>query len=343
MSHLRDAKNDVLTALGFFWTRVFLDSDFVDGYSTSIGVELAQLNELTEVLPDYASRRKTPIKHVRGVRLFIFNETDLDTNAARYGQDGVLYDGQYSYGQQTMDLDEWRYPIDPDFCPNFLTTGILNPERILTKDVDYTISDGTITFLEDPLLAAGLDKRSLPTADGPRFQFFLWGFNVEEDISAVCDYFGTVAGVCGPSNETYHKALNIAWDLRVEGATVQNIHRMLSVITNTDYVHTGGKIHEIFYEGDRICVRTEENIYTAPGNAKVVVPVGTTIEPGDIIFDTFSVKHGSEPIDFDEFEGLTLDQGYLATTVGGSLFLPNQTVPVTLEKHPDWFGFTPAP
>jgi hypothetical protein len=164
---------------------------------------------------------------------------------------------------------------------------------------------------------------------------------VEEDIQAVCNYFGTIAGICGESSDDLNTAVNIAWDLRVEGATVRNIHRMLALMTDTDYVDQTGTIQEIFEEGDKQCVLTENAVYTAPASANVLIPAGSTIQEGDFLFDTYIVKGGTELIDFEDFEALTLGPGLVGNVSPQGLLFENTLVDIVQEAHPDSISVIP--
>lgn len=332
-----DERQQLIEALGYFWTKIFLDSEFIEGYVDSFSLRLTDLRELSDNLPDYASRKLLPVTEIRENRIFVFDESTLDTDAFKYG-DGGVYGGGATYGQQRTSFDEYIYPFPVNFEPEFLAPIVVEPDPILRRGEDYEIENGFIKFKTNPLELDNLIKKTVPDSTGaPVFLFYLWGFKVEEDIKAVCDFFGTVAGVCGDSTELVKEAVNIAWDLRVDGATVDNTHRLLSIITNTDYVETPGTVQEIYYEGDRICIRTDNAIYTAPADNLATVTVGESIEKSQIIFDTFSIKYGADKIDFDDFEGLTLGPGYLTKDITGELLFINEQVSISKVRHPDWY------
>lgn len=338
-------RQKVLEMLGFFWTRVFLDSDFVDKYATTIAVQFQDLNEYVELLPDYLSRQLLPVTQVQDSRIFVFNESDLDRDAAKYGDGNHVYGDGLAYGQQLTVLNEWRYPIEPDYRPSFLAVDLLDPKAILQLDVHYTIRDNVITFQEDPLKLAGLRKYPTVVDDEIEYGFLLWGFSVHEDVQAVNNFFGIVGGVAGDSSPHLKEAMNIAWDLRTEGASVRNIIRMLSYVTNTDYVSLEGKVLDIYTESDRVCVLTDTAVYTAPLGSQVlphVVP-GLVLQPADMIFDTFVLRTGRDVLDFEDFEGLTLGPGYVSQVAPHGLFFQNTEVPVIQERHPDFFDFVAGP
>ena len=145
-----------------------------------------------------------------------------------------------------------------------------------------------------------------------------------------------VAGVAAASSKVYKEAVNIAWDLRTEGASVQNIKRLLSLASDVDYVGQAGQIEDIFPEGDRICVQTENALYTAPIGTEVLFPIGSSLSIGEVIFDTFILRQSSEDVDFTDFEALLLDFGFLGLNYSSSLLIPNATVTVSKRHGSGW-------
>jgi len=341
MASFAETKTAALEALGFFWNKVFLDTDFVDGYSTSVAVELQSLDEFVDRLPDYLARRKTPTKELSRHRLFIFNEGDASLLKIKFGDEGLVYGGGEFYGDNTG-IPTHVYPIDPGFSTEFFALGITEPDTVLRKGVDYDVINDNVHFFEDPLLIPGLVKTTtLDTNGDPVFQFLLFGFEVEEDIEAACLYFGTMAGVCGTSSPTLTDAVNLAWDLRVDGATVRHLHRMLALLTDTTYLDQPGIIQDIFEEGDRRVVLTEDAVYTAPLSSTVLKSVGEPVQEGDFLFSTYLVKGGTELIDFEDFEALTLGPGFVSDISPQGLLFENNLVDVTRESHPDFVTVVP--
>jgi len=333
-----NTKEEVTKALGYFWHTLFLDSNFTDAYISSVAVPLSQLASEVKELPDYMSRKLVPenIDHV--VRLFIFDETTEDTAAYHYGDEGLTYGDGAVYGKDRVGNTNRRFQIDPAFTPAFLTADLLSPGSVWRMGQDYSIENGWIRFFEDPLDIPGLDKRTKVDSDGQVFYtFFLWGFQVTEDIKALNKFFGNMVGYCGASSVSTKEAINVAWDLRIDGATVRNVHRLLSLLTDVDHVHTAGTVLDIYAEGNKVCVRTDTAVYTAPTGTTVLVNIGDSIEASQIIFDAFVIRQGNEEIDFEDFEGVALGSSHLPHLTG-DLFFVNDLVPVTRIRHPDWFS-----
>jgi hypothetical protein len=330
-------KQQVLEILGYFWQHLFLDSEFVEAWATTVAVPLDDLNADFEGLSDYMSRYTIPIKEPKSIRLFVFDEEFEDLNANRYGDEGLEYGGGAIYGQENTAIDSRRFPINPGYEPRYLATSIDDPGDIMQLGVDYEIDDGWITFIKNPEILPSLQTKAKTGADQQTYlQFLLWGFQVEEDINALCTYFGTMAKVCGPSDPWTKEIVNVAWDLRVSGASVRNVQRVMAVLTHTDYVYTAGKVLDVYTAGDRICVQTDTQVYTAPIEARALVVKGDSITEDQAIFDTFSIHLATEDIPGDDFDGLSLGPGYMPALRAPILF-PNARVDIDKIRHPGWF------
>lgn len=316
-----------LRTLGFFWTHVFKDEAFLTGYADSMLVELRDMAAYADSLPDYLSRKLIPLKKTSEIRLFVFRESSRDTFAARYGQDFAYGSGELAYGDLQPVPTTIRYDIEEGFSPNFLRAG-LDSDIVLQKDVDYFIDNNIITFKIDPVDLPDLVKTVETLSDGSlSYVFFLWGFGVEEDVKAVCDFYGIIAGVCGETSQKIKDAINLAWDLRVDGASVLNVVRLLSMITDVDTVDEEGVVEYTFTEGDRSVVATQTKLYSAPLEYQPIVSPGDRISPGDVIFDSFSICGPRDELLQSTFEALALGPGEVLGVDDGIL-LVNDIVPI---------------
>ena len=337
MSSLSDTRESIVHILGNFWTDVFLDSDFVDSFAGSFAVPFDRLNSEASELGAYLSRHKIPAVGKEDARIFLFSEESEDVASDRYGDEGLVYGGGRLYGQGAYSTENRRFPIGTGLSPAFLSTSVNGLGTILKLGADYLVRDGYITFFDDPFDLAGLsvNPRSVSTGAVVR-DFFLWGFQVEEDMNAICNFFGTMAGIFVQPEAKAREAVQIAWDLRVDGATARNTKRILCLLTDTDYVASDGEVVDIFEEGDRLIVETSDAVYSAPASATASVTVGSSIQKGDTIFDSYSVHSGNEPVPFESFEGLVLNQDYLPS-IPGSLMFVNNRVDVERNRAADWF------
>lgn len=333
-----DVKLDVLKTLGYFWSRLFRNAEYVDSFSKTLAIHLADLERVSEELPEYLSRTEIPVFDVQEIHLFQFNEQDLDTDAHKYGEENLEFgDARVTYGQQLTRLEEWSYPIDSTLSPAYLSIGLFENVEIWQRGIDYRVENGRIIFREDPLQVAGISKApQYDATSGTSFVFFMWGFKTERDFQAVKDFYGVVAGVAAANSEVYKQAVNIAWDLRTLGASTENIKRLLSLASGVDYVDRVGTVKDIFPEGDKICIQTEDVVYTAPVGTQVSVQIGDTLSVGELIFDAFAIRQSFEEVDFEDFEALSLDSGFLGINYLSSLLIPNATVTVSKRHGSGW-------
>jgi hypothetical protein len=336
MSSTKETADSLRKALNYFWTRTFVDQGYVDAVTGSIGIRAQTTRELEDKLKNYLSRHEIPVFKIHDTRLFTFSTRDMDTDRHKYGEDRVYGDASLQYGTQDTDPDMPRFPIGK-FVPPYLSLSILEPSTVLTLDKDYTVSNGWLTFTQSPLRDSRVEKTVHADTQGTYRTFSYWGFRAEEDQHDLCSFYGTVAGICGQSSEDLKRAINIAWDLRVQGASVSLMHRTFSLLGDVDYTHTGGVVRDIYSEGDRVCVRTEDNVYTAPAGAVPTVVKGQTIFQNDTLFDTFQIHAGTEVLSSDFLAGLTLGKGYIQLPSEGGMHFGNSRVPVSTYKPEGWY------
>jgi len=336
-----DVRLKVGRTLGYFWLQVFTDQNFVEGYTNAVAVEFWKLDRLVQELTDYQSRYLIPLKDVQDARLFLFDEATLERTQWTYGSD-LTYGTLGAYGQQHQSAGGWSYAIDPTLAPSFLTAGVLGERQILTLGVDYVLDGERIVFRDNPLELANLQMLPTASVGEPQMKFLLWGFRVEQDLRAVQSFFGVLAGVVASSTRKYQAAVNLAWDLRVDGASKRNTDRVLCFISDTDYVEQAGQVQDIFVEGDRWCVATENAVYTAPLAAEVQTVKGASLAQGERIFDSYAIRYEKEEVDFADFEGLLLTAGMLGPAYRSGIFVGNTPVPVTKVHAPAWTYVEPA-
>ena len=115
-------RTKILNTLGFFWTDVFNNDDFVDAYSTTLAIQYNDLNTIVENTPTVKARRDIPVFDIEDYRVFVFDERSLDRDKNKYGDPGLTYGGGEVYGAQLSgELTEYSYPIDTDTIPLYLS------------------------------------------------------------------------------------------------------------------------------------------------------------------------------------------------------------------------------
>lgn len=336
-----DTRTQILNTLGFFWTNVFEDLEFTDNYATTLGIQYNDLNTIVENTPTVKARRDIPVFDIEDYRVFVFDERALDRDKYKYGDDGITYGGGLLYGEQLAgELDEYSYPIDVDTIPLFMSATPFAGDDIMQLGVDYRIEGDRIIFKENPLDAPNVLKNVVNEEGSTQqfFQFALWGFKTNVDRQNIQSFYGAIGGITGDSSEDYKEAMNIAWQLRVDGASVANLTKLLSLTTNVDYVDQQGQVLNIFNEGDGTCVETENAVYCAPLGTPLNTSISQTINEADIIFDTFAIYDNTSNIPFEDFEGLLLGAEF-TTDLKNAIYLPNEYVDMDQDTTTGAYSF----
>ena len=66
-----ETRNVIINSLGFFWTDVFANEDFVDSYSTTLAIQYNDLNTIVENTPTVKARRDIPVFDIEDYRVFV--------------------------------------------------------------------------------------------------------------------------------------------------------------------------------------------------------------------------------------------------------------------------------
>jgi uncharacterized protein YdcH (DUF465 family) len=324
-------------ALGYFWSNVFKDQDFLTGLTRSIAFRAQSIYDLENSLIDYMSRKSIPVFREWDSRLFFFDTAEMRSARLLYGEGAIYGSGEHYYGDLDLNPINPVFPIG-EFTPKYLTTNLLDPDNVYQIDIDYRIINDQIVFLKNPLNDLNVDKVQIYDEETEQLRrtFQLWGFKSSEDIQALCDFYGTVAGVCSDSSDVLKEAINLAWDLRLEAVSDTLLKRTLSLISGVDYVHTGGVILDIYVEGDKVIVQVPDAVYTAPIGCEAIVEEGQTIVEGQEIFDAYSIIFPNQMLPEGMPEGIALGRGYIPA-LENSVLLPNKRVDIFRFKQKDWY------
>jgi hypothetical protein len=323
-------------ALGVFWLRHFKDPDYVEGTTISVALRAQTTRTLEDNLSNFLSRKDIPIFKNHDTRLFVFSEKDADFVRYKYGSNIEYGDAGVRYGTEGDYLQGISFPIGK-FSPPYMSRSLLTPAGTLTLDVDYVVDGGRIIFKINPLTNDNIPKTLVYDTAGSYNTFQLWGFKTLEDQNDLCNFYGTVAGVAGASSKYLKDAINLAWDLRVNGASENLVYRMFSLIAGVDPVDKTGVVSTTYVEGNRHFILTDTELYSGPANAVPTVSRGETIQPYDTLFDTFQILRGSYVVPYTFVEGLTLSHGFVKLPSGGGIYFKNSQVEVLRYRDADWY------
>lgn len=317
--------DQVTETLGFFWSRVFLQASFVDTLSNSLAICLQDLRNYLDEITDYTSRWETPVFKTETVRAVFLQEDLLEHNYAYYGSGNAFGDG-FVYGEQASEA--WRHPCET--VPQYLSVTISGSE-IWSLGTDYWHEDGYLIFPFNPFELDGVEKQPYRVEDGvPVLRCLLWGFVNQTDLQTISDMYGTYSDIFEASSQEVVDAVNLAWDLRVTGATAWNLRRVLYLAMgcSVPVVPPSGDVRAIELEGTRQVVYTDTSILSGPDSFPVNIDVGQAIDPDIPVFDVFRIYRGTDSIPSTGFGSATLGPGIVDGVEDGVSVL-NSSQPVT--------------
>jgi hypothetical protein len=341
--NLTALQDQVFDFLGSFWVEIFQEADLVDGIANGMAISLQALQTRYENLPKQASRKLIPLTEESTLRAFFLSEQDMEVVPHVYGATGLAYGDGKLYGVPSGTGTAYRFPWNREFTPAFLATGLNAGFTALQKDQEYIIypEEGYIDFMLNPFTI----ENSMVIAEPAReendkntylvLQFL--GVDVERDAQVLQDFYGFVADITSDSSsEVYREAVQLAWDLKVWGATEQTLKNILALGTDSGLAPIDGTVDRIFYEDQYVWVLIGETLTSAPASVPPLVEEGQEVEEGDQLFDTFNIQKASQAIELSLYSGLHLPSGFWGGNMDGSIFIPDEFSGVSLETAPGW-------
>jgi hypothetical protein len=323
-------------SLGYFFNSVFADQEFLTGLTRSVAFRTESTYFLEQDLAKYSSRRDIPSRRLSDSRIFFFDTADMQDADLTYGSGEIYGSGNAAYGIRAVDPENPRFPVG-SYEPPYLTTELLKPGTVYTLGQDYAVENGYIVFTKNPLHDDNVEKRALYSDEtNIRRTFFMWGFKSLEDHKDLCDFYGTVVGVCSSDIDVLKEAINLAWDMRQIGVTDELLNRVLSLITGVDYIHTKGRADEVYEEGDRLIVRSGDDIYTAPKDCTLRISLGERFEEAQQIFDAYTLVYPNQPLQGEDTVGLALGAAFIPGIDEGVL-VPNISSSLYRHRTADWY------
>jgi len=283
--------SDISGKAGAFWTNVFLQQEFVQATSVTLSVCLNDLRRYADGILRSSSRTKIPAVVSDSLQVFILEEGQMTAYADAYGDGGVYGGGSLYAGTP----DTWSFPFSGT-SPTYLTTS-LSPGSLLRNGKDFHVAGGKLTLYMHPALMDGIYSEVYEVRGGvPLMRWTLYGINTLEMFSMVQELYSEVAEVYGKSSPyTMNAATNIAWDLRVTGATEWNMSRALYLAGGCrmpSRISGEQTVRRISAEGDANVVYTEDLVFSAPMKYSVLVEEGEAVTEGTRIFDVFRLTTG---------------------------------------------------
>lgn len=330
-----------LQELYTFWTEVFQDQQFVESYASVATVQLAQLQERMANVGDVIGVSTIqPLRTQAAVMLQLTEELEVATVYSADGSDSstvrsstvrsLAYNDGYTYNggaiyDAVVSTPYWEYALPDGITPQYLTTTLMTPARILSSPGDFEVVGNRIRFCMDPSSLTDINMQTVGDGPGTKTKFLFWSCLGFEDARSIQKQFGRIAQLTGTSSNRLKEALQIIWDLRVLGCSERNLARALCVLTDTDY-YTGADevVAAVFLEGGRRAVLTNAGIYTAPLEYTALVSSGQTLAEDTQLFSNYVVN--AADASSLTANGLMLPVSLLGSAYRGPVYIPNEEV-----------------
>lgn len=318
--------------LGTFWSSWFNDQtglkNLMDGQGNLFYEAYLKLIEAFTSL----AKATVPVHSLRNWRFFIFSEsarTQSDRLKHEYGETDFSYGTSgISYGDLRTGTEK-AYPLPDELesCSHFYNR-LLDPSRVLTKDVDFWIDSDKrlICFSEDPLEDDLISVREVLDDGGAVTdrQFGLWAGNAEQDEEHIWKHFGYALGIWMRSSEFYRQFISALWDNLVIGSTKMGLKLSLSALTGVPIAEEGEQVEKIL-TGSILRIITSKNVYEFNSEASPLVTEGQVLAAGDILVDAFQILE-PRPGDNYTVSALSLGPRFLGFSSVGPLYFENKSV-----------------
>jgi len=331
----------MLHMLGTWWRRWFGDAAQLSALYDGTG--LAEYETYLTFLDAIAclSRFDVPIFHTRNWGYLTLLESEMQTTSQiLYGTEGLVYTNRDvpSYGfSGTIDGYKFTAPDDLAAIPSMMNR-IIDPSLVLLNERDYTLTNGSITFNDNPFENTLIPKREILDAAGEvvDHQIAMWMHLSEWDLEYVYRHFGYVLNIWMESSEYYKGFINALWDNMVLGSSRKAFECAWEAMTGVRFAVGNEVVTFIETFSDRKHVITDKDIYTYSVNSEVLVQEGDELYPGQSIVDTVQIAEPSHLTDWNVVVGVSLGADFLNGSNRSPIVFQNRDVPLEyLGVYPD--------
>lgn len=327
-----DFRKDIRKVLGTFWTNIWRDEEFVNGFTDAEGALREQSVITASELSDNVSRSTVPLTaHVRWKRFSILRS---DMREVPWGMnEGLVINQSVLIGSAEPPL-RYLLPWDKTVWPAFMCVSpSVNENKIMRVDVDYEVHGDEIFFNSNPFDFFETEASSDSNGD-PVEAVVMWGNCVEVDVGSIEGFTGIYAGLRGTSTKTMKRLSNAVWDLMIRGVALSDMNAFLGSLTDSDTASVDGTVLAVFTEAGRTCVVTEKEALLSQKGGATNLTVGDPVEKGDNPFNAFFVKTALNPLPPEVVPSVTLGAGFLGVGYKGPLTFVNADVPLTFKNTP---------
>ena len=329
----------LLSALGSFWTYYFSDKDKLYTHLLSVGHRQAQayLDYLEAVAT--ISRYDVPIFHAEDWYLLTLRQSDRDLVYNVYGQEDFVYGAAGSYGDpQTREI---LFPLPNDSflgqlkdIPYTIYNRVLYPSKTWTAGIDFDIDEerNLIRFQEDPFESGYVARRDIYDDNGAISdqEIGLWVYRGQWDVNYIYYHWAFAINMQLESSQYYKDLMNAVWDAYAFGSNLASMQSAIAAMLGVPFVLEPVEVvDDITTEIDRKLVITDKHVYEFSTAANIIVSVGDTVYAGQELSDAVTVVEfsGNTP-DYSQLSAVVLGESYLSGGYYSELTFENTDVSV---------------
>lgn len=328
-----DSLDLILETLASFWQRIYAGRELVTDIFRAATLQERQIQQREAEFDGTVSRQDCSTTSAWRWYPVTLNRDDM-VDADYSGNSGEAFSDETGYGQ-IMDSSVAFPAPEGLISAAGVSDYIAAPTVWLSNNVEMTISNGKIVFVNDPFKDTRFTAEDVDGQTILRLNLF----NAEFDSSAFVAAWSDAAGLSGDASEQYKNLSNALLDARTFGASFKFILDAVEAITGIPLAK-GTEIVEQIGETDAYkYVITDQNAYRFPLTATVVVAVDQTLQLGESLVDSVYVYRTRPAADLpDWLTSITVGPGYgLAKEIDDTLEFLNQDVPITVSTAA---GFT---
>lgn len=340
-------------SFGSFWSRVFPDTDFLNGIALGASNEI---NLLTKIYRDCLRSisidtveefRDTPLWSVK------FSESDLsnDPDKLKFGQ-GQVYGPQveggtfevgreFEFGGNIRLESRFYIPVDKDIVSvgSVISERLTNPSVVLLNGIHFSVVDNYILFKDNPFLNGDIPYEMVSKDGVPEKQITLWIHGVRRKSEIPENNFGYAAAGANKNSDRYFGIIKASQKAIASGPTKSNIdHLMASLMGLPSILSETETVTEITsYLGNTVVV-TDKQAYKLPEWASVRPNVikGATLAYGSLLCDGTEILDPREDRGWwRELPSLTISPSAFNLDVGAPLGFRNEFYKIELSDPLD--------
>jgi hypothetical protein len=334
-----DQPATLLSYLGSHWQSVYHAQRQIASLMLARGrIENQRVIELDEAIGT-VSRLNLPDLVTQQWTRMVFKQSDVNRSehaiTLRYGEP-VYLDQLPVYGTDPRSGTVIRYgepahyyyslplPDDLKDVP-FVANRITSPSLMWTKNLDYLLNDGVITFRTNPFENDLIPQR--PVYDGDTitdYEIELWFHRTHWDDLRMQKHFGFVAGFALPSSQNYNDLVNAVLDGITEGGAGGQLQDAFAAICDIPVVQDEEEtVEHVLTDARHLLIITDRRGYRFPKDATAIVAVGDTVRAGGQLVDTVEFIEFHDGTVPDDLLGIELEPGMLAGDYYGGIAFEN--------------------